>query len=88
MVSPHAPSPSPSPLSSVLVPTRLFMFQSQPTPARTGIYEREVFEVINHQAVSKTTTSVATSYSVRLVQSRSLSEAGDVEILMREIHSA
>lgn len=87
-VSPHAPSPSPSNPSWVLLSTRPLISQSHRTPAQAGIYEREGFGIINHLALSDATPSVGTPYSMRPAQSRPRFEAENVESLVREIRAA
>lgn len=86
-LSPRALSPGPSTTRSVLARTRPFTYQPHHTPVWTGIFEGEKFEVTSHPGLSEFGRSAGTLYSVCPVQSRSLSEAGSVELLMPEIRS-
>lgn len=81
----RASSSGPSVKSSVPVSIRLFTHQSHPIPVWIDIYAGDEFGVINHWALSKVTLSAEPPHSVRLVHSRSLYEAENIEFVMREI---
>lgn len=73
---------------TVPILTRPFIFQSHATSARTDIYERRKFEVLNHRALCKATSSAGPPHSMLSVHSRLLSEAENTEFFMHKIWSA
>lgn len=75
-------------LSTVPARTRLLAPRLHRSPVRTDSYEKEKLGVVSQPAVSEVTSSVETLCWVRLVRSRSLSEAENAESLICKIQSA
>lgn len=85
---PQASSPGPSTPSTIPVLAHLFTSQSHPILVQTDIYGGERLGAINHRAVTETTLSAGTPYSVHPAYSGPLSEEQKAHLRMRETWSA
>lgn len=79
---------SPSTPSTSAMPVRPVTSKSHPILVQADIFGEEELEVISHPAPSEATPSAGALYLLRPVHSPPLSEAKDVDSLMREICSA
>lgn len=87
-VSPHAPALIPRAPSTVPVPAHPLTSRYRSNSIRTDFSGAEELGVTDHSALSDSTPSAETPYSVQEVYPGSLSETEDVKSFMGDIRSA